>query len=86
MEFFLLILGAAVGGAMGWRYGRHHRPSVLQTNSADAVVWFLVAVNRDLPPEIARQVRAVAWENFDDEVQAYMKRKLREIESPPQEG
>jgi hypothetical protein len=83
LEFFLLILGAVVGGAVGFSYGRRSKPAVLQTNAADAVVWFLVVVNRDLPPEIARQVRAVAWENYDDEVQVYMKAKLREIQSPP---
>ncbi|MFC5004103.1 hypothetical protein ACFPIJ_40550 [Dactylosporangium cerinum] len=86
MELLLLLLGAAVGGAIGYNFGQRSQPSVLQTHADDAVVAFLVAINQELESGLARQVRSVAWEVFDDQRQAYMKAKLREIQRRTADG
>lgn len=86
MELLLLLLGAAVGGAIGYNFGQRSQPSALQTHADDAVAGFLAAVNRKLEPSLARQVEWVAGEVFDDRQQAYIKAKVREIQRQANDG
>jgi hypothetical protein len=82
LEFFLLILGAVGGGALGFRYGQQHRPKVLAANAADAVVQLLRAAEASsLPREWVMAFEGLAHRTFDDDTAAYIKAKLRE--TPP---
>ncbi len=82
MEFFLLLLGLAIGAAVGFNLGQRHRPKVLADNAADAVVHLLRAAEASsLPRESVMAFEGLAHRIFDDPTSAYIKTKLREV--PP---
>jgi hypothetical protein len=83
MEFFLLILGLAIGGTLGFRYGQQHRPRVLANNAADAVVRLLRAAEAsNLPRESVMAFEGLAHRTFDPDTGRYIQEKLREV--PPE--
>lgn len=84
MEIVLLILGLAIGAAVGFNLGQRHRPKVMATNAADAVVWFLRAVRSSpLPRETVMAVERVVSLAYDDDTARYIHVRLEE---PPVAG
>ncbi|GAA2644425.1 hypothetical protein GCM10010399_92910 [Dactylosporangium fulvum] len=83
MEIVLLLIGAGVGGAIGYNLGQKARPAVLETTAADAVVNFLRACTRELPQEMVWAVRGVASKIYKGETLGYVMTKLDEPPAEP---
>jgi hypothetical protein len=85
LEIVLLIVGLAIGGAVGFNLGQRGRPSFLQGQAADAVIRFIRAVeNSDLPRDGVAVVKHVVTDTYDPDTAAYIHAKLRE--APPVES
>jgi hypothetical protein len=82
VDVFLLILGLAIGGAVGFNLGQRGRPAFLQGQAADAVIRFIRAVeNSDLPRDGVAVVKHVVTDTYDPDTAAYIHAELRK---PPQ--
>jgi hypothetical protein len=64
MEIFLLILGAVVGGALGFRYGNRHAPRAELDSNAATLATFLRIIDRQLDRNTSAAVRGIAWETY----------------------
>lgn len=76
LEFFLLILGLAVGGALGFNYGRKSRPTVQLQTAGDAIVTLIRVVHQKYGSVASMQVKGVALDTFRGPMRDHMEAQL----------
>lgn len=83
MEFFLLIVGLAAGGALGFRLGNRHAPRAELDSNAATLATFLRIVDRQLDRNTSVAVRGIAWETYSGDFGLALRAKWDESAIPP---